>query len=152
MKPQELIGKEIAEIRCEISRFDYEGSIPLEEIDVEMKLSTGEIISFPHHPEAHKIECGKFNPKLKKIFPQNGISKFLNKPNGFEKLINQKIIGIWIADDDFGEEICLLEFQNGCFLTKGPMSPIGTGNADLFLFESKNKVKDRYEEDIKKVI
>jgi len=116
-----------------------------------MKLSTGEIISFPQHIETQEFECEKFKPKLKKIFPHNGIFKFLTKPNGFEKMKGQKISGIWLADDNFGEEICLIEFQNGCFLTKGPMSPIGTGNADLFLFDSKNKIENRFDGEIRKV-
>ena len=56
-----------------------------------------------------------------------------------------------MAGDGFGGEVSLIEFQNGCFLMKGSMSPIGIGNADLFLFESKDKVEKRYDGEIKKV-
>jgi len=112
-----------------------------------MQLSTQTIISFPYHPEAKLSIHPKFNPELEITFPKKG----LFKSSQFKNIKDQKIIGIWSVDDDFGEEICALELENGYFLTKGPMSPIGTGNADLFLFESKKDIKKRYEEDIQKI-
>jgi len=151
LKAQELIGNEIVELRCKISRVKYDGSIPLEDIVVEMKLISGETITFPHHPEGEISKVEKFNSDLKRIFPQKSIFKMFTKPNKFENLKSQKIGGIWLVDDDFGNEICSLEFENGYFLIKGSMSPIGTGNADLFLFESKREMEKKYEGEIRKL-
>jgi len=151
LKTKELIGKEIIEIRSKISTVESEGSIPLETIDVEMKLSTGEIVTFPHHPDANKIDCQNFDPKLNVVFPKNGIIQALKKPNLFDNLKHKVIVGIWLIVDDFGEEICAIEFQNEWFLVKGPMSPKGTGNADLIIYNSLENLKTNYESDVYKV-
>lgn len=139
-----LIGKKILEIRCRISKVEYEGNIPLEQIEVEMKLSSGEIIAFPPYPKAELDIKPNFNPKLERIFPKNGFFIFLVKSNRLDNLKNQKIVGISSITIDIGEEICSIEFQNGCFLTKGPVSPMGTGNTDLFLFESNEALMKKY--------
>ena len=147
---KELIGKEIYEIRTLVSRYKYDGNIPLESIDIELLLSSKEIISFPLHPNTDLSIKEKFKPNLNKIYPQSKISKLFSKSSRLEKLKNQKIKGIWAITDDFGDEKCSIEFQNGSFLSNGSMSPIGTGEADLHFFESKQELEIKYQVRIEK--
>jgi len=68
------------------------------------------------------------------------------KNNKFVAIDRQKIVSIWLVEDDFGEEICGLAFENGYFLIKGTMSPIGTGHADLHLFDTIEAAKRKFAE------
>lgn len=152
MTTEELLDKKIVEIRCEVSNYEYEGSIPLEVIDVELKLSSGEIISYPHLPKGELDLKDKFNPKLKKVYPPNLISTWFKSPTILSKLMGQKVIGIWSIEDDLEiADMCSIQFQNGYYLTKGVMSPIGTGGADLFLFKSEEELKNKYDTKIIRV-
>lgn len=151
MTAKDLLGKYITEIHTQISESSNSGFIPLEFIEVEMKLFTGELVFFPDHPEVNNIELDQIKDGLRKVFPARGTFGFTKKKSMFDKLDHKKIIGIWQIDDDFAEEICALEFINGYFLVKGPMAPIGTGNADLFLFESKSIMQRRFPNKIKKI-
>lgn len=145
MTAKQLLNKKIVEIRCEVSNYQYEGSIPLEVIDVEFKLSSGEIISYPHLPEGKLYPKGKFNPKFKKIYPQNLISTWFKSPSHLSKLKGQIITGIWSIEDNLEIiNMCSIQFQNGYYLTKGEMSPIGTGGANLFLFKSEEELRNKY--------
>jgi len=151
LKTIDLLGKHIIEIHLKISEYSSSGTIPLEQIEVEMQLSSGEIIDFPLHPNSINLERSNFNPELKQIFPAKGIFNFKRKRSVFDNIEDKAIIGIWEIEDDFGEEICGLEFINGYFLVQGPMSPIGTGHADLFLFDSKRNLQKRFQGDMQLV-
>ena len=151
MKTQDLIGKEIIEIRPRVYRVRHDGNIPLEAVDVEMKLSLGNIILFPHHPEAQLQLINRFSIGLKRVFPHGSLFRLLVTPGRFEMIHNQKISGIWQVDHPFGDELCSLELENGSFLAKGPMSPVGLGNADLFLFNSQEEMVKQFDYEIRKV-
>lgn len=148
MTTKELINKSIAEVRIRIAPYSYEGAIPLEQIEVEIKLSNKLIIQFPDHPEIKLKPKSEFTPNLKIVYPQTRWQNVLNKKGVFDQIDGNKIKGIWKIGDDFGEDICGLELSNGAFLVKGALSPIGTGNADLFLFSNKENLKVKYENEI----
>lgn len=148
MKTKDLLGKRITEIRLKISESIGSDTIPLEEIIVEMELSSAEIISFPSNPNATNLECSNFNPELKQVLPAKGLFGTFRKRGIFDKIEGKRIIGIWEIEDGFGETICALEFINGYFMVQGPMSPIGTGHTDLFLFDSKKNMQRRFQGDI----
>jgi len=151
LKAKDLLGKHINAIYIKVSQQDNSGAIPLEKIDVEMELSFGQIISYPLHPNSKNLERSNLNPELKQIFPAKGIFNFKRKRSIFDNIEGKAIIGIWEIEDEFGEEICGLEFINGYFLVQGPMSPIGTGHADLFLFDSKSNLQKRFQGDMQLV-
>lgn len=52
MLAKDLLNKSIIEIRCLIFEYKYNGNIPLEDVIVELRLNSGEIINYPLHPNA----------------------------------------------------------------------------------------------------
>lgn len=81
---------------------------------------------------------------LNKIYPNNWIKNLVGKKNPFKEIKNQYITDVFMFDDDFGEEMCGLVFSNGYLLLKGKMSPIGTRNADLFIFKTIDLARKKY--------
>lgn len=144
MNAKDLLGKQITEIHLKVSEVKDTGSIPLEEIEVQLKLGYGELVDFPHHPEAQNIELRHLPIGARQIFPAKGMFGFGRKKSIFNKLEDKKIIGLWEIHGEFSSELCALEFINGYFLVKGPTAPIGTGEADLFIFESQQKMELRF--------
>lgn len=148
MEIKDLIGHTIQEIRFKISS---EGDYGLEGIEVEIKLKNDLIISYPYDTECMVDVIPKFSPKLRRVFPTSTYSRIEKSKNILSGIANQVIIGIWRIPDDFGDELCGLEFSNGYLLTKGAMSPIGTGNADLYIFDSIESSKSKYGDGIERI-
>lgn len=78
MTSKELINKSIEEIRIRITPYSYEGTISLEQIEVEIKLE----------PKS------EFSPKLQKVYPRKMWKKIFNKKDIFSQIDGQKIKGI----------------------------------------------------------
>ncbi len=119
-------------------------------IETEIRLSTGTIISYPHHPET-SLECKEsFSPNLRKTF---SIKSIFNKSNyvTVHQVKGTTIINIWSIIYGFEEKACVLELSNGNFLLEGTMSPLGTGNTDLFLFKSRKEIENKYDDKLLKV-
>ena len=152
MKTIELINRTIEEIRLKISPYSYEGNIPLEQAEVEIKLDNGTIIPFPHHPEAIFQKSKGFNRKLKKVFPGSILRNIIGGKNRFKNIEKEPIVAILKVIDGFGDEICGLEFRNGYIMIKGPLSPIGTGNANLLLFNTIEEARDKYDDEIQMLV
>lgn len=151
MTTKELINHTIVEIRIQFKPYSISDSFSLEQMHVEIKLNNGLIINFPFHAEAKLKIKPKFSTKSKKIFPQSYLKKLTQGYNRINKIRGQNIKAIWKITDDFGEEICGLELSKGHILVKGPMSPMGTGNAELFLYNGINSLNSNYENKIEKI-
>ena len=143
METSELISRHIVEIRYLHCEVDYEGSIPLEELKVELKLSSGEIVPYPFHPYDDMDILEEFSPGMHVLFPQSQASIEEHGEARINKIKNIPITGIWLIDDHRREELCALSFENGCFMAKGSMSPMGTAGADLFVFLSEEDLMYR---------
>ena len=144
MDAKDLIGKEIMELRCKLCSVNSNASIPLEKMKIEMMLTTGKLVSFPSHPKAKNIGLRKFSSKLKQVFLKNKLLIGFSKPSSVERCKQIPIVGLWSIEDDFASEFCSIEFDNGLFLTGGPISPVGVGGAELFLFPSVVHLENNY--------
>jgi len=141
LKTNELINRSITEIRLMVSDFEYDGSIPLEEAQIQLKLDNEMIINFPIYYDCELDVLSKFDTSLEKVVPRPFLSRLTNQNDIIDKIRGQQIVSCFNMDDDFVNEICGLELENGSMIMKGPISPMGTGHASMYMFRNWKSMK-----------
>ena len=150
MNTKDLVGQVIVEIHFNRDQLQTSGTIPLEHAQAYLKLSNNVIISYPHHAEADLKQLDQIPGVATKIFPQS-ILKSIFKSSEFASIKHKKISGIWSGNDDFEGELCFLELEDDVYLVKGNMSPIGIGGAELFIFNSFEALKSKFQSSLEKI-
>lgn len=165
MKPNELIGKRIADIKDKIGSYDSNNELLTSNGII--KLESGEIFEIPYR-DSEKLSMVKsdkfgydsiFNEEgfFRRLFSRKKYKEEIARQNK-NKMKGKKIIGIYQFeeakdDDDWNEleERMIIELETGYLISEVGMSPFGTGGASLFVFKSKEELDSRYGQKLLKI-
>jgi len=165
MKPSELIGKKIADIKDKIGSYDSNNELLISNGII--KLESGEIFEIPYRDteKLSLVKSDKFG--YDSIFNEDGFFKRLFSRKKYKeeiayrnknKMKGKKIVGIYQFeeakdDDDWNEleERMILELETGYLISEVGMSPFGTGAASLYVFKSKEEIENRYRQKLLKI-
>lgn len=164
MKLEELIGKKIADIRMQIK--DYNSNGELESADSVVLLESGEIFEIPQKNASRIKLLPKINKQQKSIF---GLDNFLKKifapsvqnekvvKRNIKYIKGEKIIAIYqyeTQDDETDwnelEDKMIIEVESGYLISEIEMASRGTGSAGVWIFTSKEDLKEKFGADFVK--
>ena len=158
MKPSELIGKRIADIKDKVEK--YQSSNELLSSGGIIKLESGEMFRIPYRDDdiINLIKNDSFGHNS--IFNEgNFFKRLFSKVKYNRKIANRNkremkgkaIVAIYQFeeakdDDDWNEleERMIIELETGYLISEVGMSPFGTGSASLYVFKSKEELEGRY--------
>ncbi len=158
MKPNELIGKRIADIKDKI--YPYDSSNELLCSNGIIKLESGEIFEIPFRGAEKLFLVKNDSHGYTSIFNEEGFFKRLFSKQMYDKKVaarNKKemkdkaIVGVYQfeeAKDDDGwnelEERMIIELETGYLISEVGMAPYATSAAGLYVFKSKGELESRY--------
>ena len=156
----------------EISEYEYDGSIPLEESNSVIVLETGEIFGIPDaYSNIQEYEVDTHNTiseNQSSIFTDIGeeslfetICGHFSETKRLIKRITRQIRGKNItaiykfdsqrSDKGRGWDNCLIEVESGFLISEKIMAPKGTGHAGIWIFSSKDDLVKKIGSGFRKV-
>ncbi|MFK7933489.1 MAG: hypothetical protein AB8G22_08260 [Saprospiraceae bacterium] len=165
MKPKELLGKKVADIKDKIGSYDSTNELLTSNGII--KLESGEIFEIPYR-DSEKLTLVKSDKYgYDSIFNEDGFFKrFISRKKykveisrrNKNKMKGKKIIGIYqfeeAKDDDEWNELeerMIIELETGYLISEVGMSPFGTGGSSLYVFKSKEELESKYGQKLLKI-